>query len=138
MINKTVLPQELETFYIIPALRRYLASAMRESGKKQKEIAHILGINTAAISQYKSAKRGHKITFDEKIAHEIAKSAPLITDRLSYIREVQRLLYVIRLSGSLCEIHKQLSDIPSHCELQIAGCHLTIPQMGGKEEWNRS
>lgn len=121
-----ILPQEIETFYVIPALRRQVALSLHEKGIKQKDIAAILGINTAAISQYRSQKRGHKVDFQPQMQEEIAKSTAKITDRLTYIREMQRLLYVMRLSGSLCEVHKQLSDIPNHCELQAAGCHLTV------------
>ena len=125
MTNQMVLPQEIETFYIIPSLRRQFAMEMKGLSMKQKDIASILGIQSAAISQYASAKRGHKVAFPESIQQEIKHSAPRIKDRISYVREMQRLLYIIRLSGSLCEVHKQLSDVPNQCELQAAGCHMT-------------
>ena len=118
-----ILPQEIETFYVIPALRKHLALEMDKNGVKQKDVAAILGINTAAISQYRSAKRGGKITFNEKMQVEISASASRIADRLSYIRETQRLLRVIREQGVLCTIHKQLANIPEQCEPKSMGCH---------------
>lgn len=125
MVNKIVLPQELETFYVIPALRRQLALAMDEAGMKQKDIAAHLGVNTAAISQYKSKKRGEKVELSLEIVQHIRHSAANIKDQLSYVRETQHLLHLIRTSGALCQIHKQLSTIPSHCEPQLVQCHLT-------------
>lgn len=125
MVNKIVLPQELETFYVIPTLRRQLALAMDEAGMKQKDIAAHLGINTAAISQYKSKKRGEKVELNQEIVQQIKNSAAKIKDQLSYVRETQRLLHLIRTSGVLCQIHKQLSTIPNHCEPQLVDCHVT-------------
>lgn len=126
MVNKIVLPQELETFYVIPVLRRQLALALEEFGMKQKDIAAHLGINSAAISQYKSKKRGEKIELNQEIVQQIKQSAARVKDQLSYVRETQRLLHLIRTSGTLCQIHKQLSTIPSHCEPQLVNCHLTV------------
>ena len=123
MVNKMILPQEIETFYVIPALRKHLALNLDKAGMKQKDIAAILGINTAAISQYRSAKRGGKIKFNENILAEIGTSASRIGDRFSYIKETQRLLRVIREQGVLCTIHKQLANIPAHCEPKSVGCH---------------
>lgn len=125
MVNKIVLPQELETFYVIPALRRQLALAMDEAGMKQKDIAANLGINSAAISQYKSKKRGEKVEFNAEIVQQIKNSAAKVKDQLSYVRETQRLLHLIRISGMLCQIHKQFSTIPNHCEPQLVNCHVT-------------
>lgn len=124
MVNKIILPQELETFYVIPALRRHLALAMDEAGMKQKDIANHLGINTSAISQYKSRKRGEKVELNQEIVQHIKNSATKIKDQLSYVRETQHLLRLIRTSGALCQIHKQLSTIPEHCEPQLVQCHL--------------
>ncbi|MBI2146530.1 hypothetical protein HYU22_04275 [Candidatus Woesearchaeota archaeon] len=127
MVNKMILPQEIETFYVIPALRKHLALELDKNGMKQKDVAAILGINTAAISQYRSAKRGGKIHFNEPIVAEISTSASRINDRLSYIRETQRLLRVIRAQGVLCTIHKQLANIPEQCEPKSVGCqHLEL------------
>ena len=55
MASKLLLPQEIETFYVIPSLRRQLALCLKEKGMKQKDIAQLLGIDTAAVSQYLSA-----------------------------------------------------------------------------------
>ena len=49
---KQLMPQEIEVWYIIPAVRRELAKSMVKIGLKQKQIAVTLGITEAAVSQY--------------------------------------------------------------------------------------
>lgn len=125
MSKKAILhPQEIEVFYIIPSLRRALAESMSKQGMKQKDIASLLGINTAAISQYRSNKRGNLVQFTLEVQAEIQKSAALIKDKLSYFRETQRLLRHIRTTNALCQIHKQFTDIPVGCEPEHIGCHV--------------
>mgnify|MGYP002725741063 CR=1 FL=1 len=120
---KLLLPQEIETFYVIPTLRKHLAVALKKQGMKQKDIASIFGINSAAISQYTSNKRGDKVQLTEEIHSQILTSANLIKDQGSYIREIHRLLYIIRQSKVLCDIHKQFSSVPDSCTVEKAGCH---------------
>ncbi len=125
MAHKAILhPQEIEVFYIIPSLRRALAESMAERGMKQKDIATLLGINTAAISQYRSNKRGNQVQFTAEVQTEIQKSAALIKDKLSYFRETQRLLRHIRTTNTLCQIHKQFTAIPEGCDPEHIGCQV--------------
>ena len=77
------MPQELETFYIIPTIRRYFAHFLKEQGLKQKDIAQILNINSATISQYRSNKRGHRFNFDAGTVVEIKKSVSRILKTLT-------------------------------------------------------
>lgn len=114
-MKKTLLPQEIETFYIIPTLRRHIALELKKKGMKQKDVAELLGINTATISQYTSTKRGHQLQFNDEVVRKIKESLPKINDHFSYIREMQLLLRHIRLSRTFCRIHKQFSNIPLQC-----------------------
>ena len=123
MVKKTfLLPQEIETFYVIPTLRRYIALSLKAGGMKQKDIAALLQINSATISQYASSKRGHKIDFSGEIIAEIGRATGRIKDRFTYVQEVQRLLQMIRRTNVLCLIHKQFSDVPLQCEPLAVGC----------------
>ncbi len=122
--HKTLLhPQEIETFYVLPTLRRYIALGLKERGMKQKDIAQLLGISSASISQYNSTKRGHQVKFPQEIVDEIKKAVGLITDRFTYFQQTQHLLYVIREQKVLCQIHMQFSDVPALCEPLLIGCH---------------
>jgi predicted transcriptional regulator len=115
MVNKILLPQEIEVFYIIPTIRKYIAINLKKQGLKQKDIAAIMMIDTSAISQYASTKRGNKIKINKEVQKEIEKSSKNIKDPFSYIKETQRILRHIR-ENCLCEIHKQISTIPKGCK----------------------
>lgn len=128
MVNKLLLPQEIETFYIIPALRRSFAQHLREQGMKQKDIAGRLNITSASISQYRSTKRGHQIQFPTAVEEEIKKSATAIKDIVTYLRETQRILSFLRQTKALCIIHRQLSHLPAECIPETVGC---LPVKGG-------
>lgn len=123
MPAKILLPQEIETFYVLPTIRRYLTLYLKEQKMPQKDIAAIFGVNTAAISQYHS-KRGHKLEFSKEILTEIKKSAQAIRDPCTYLRETQRLLRIIRSTKTLCQIHHQLSPQSFSCNAKQTGCQL--------------
>lgn len=123
MVNQALLhPQEVEVYYIIPTIRRYLAICMKEHGLKQREIAKILNIKEAAVSQYISNKRGSKLKFSRFIEDSIRESSSKIKDNFSLITETQRILKLIRESGELCSFHKKLSPVPTNCNPLKTGC----------------
>ena len=119
MGKKLLQPQEIEVFYVLPAIKRYLSIFMKKDGLKQNEIAKLLDLETAAVSQYLNNKRGNKVKFGDDVKGEIKISASRIKDNLTFLMETQRLLRVIRKTGTLCEIHRKLCDIPSHCEKNV-------------------
>ena len=120
-------PQEIEVYYIIPAIRRQLAMYMKLSGMKQNKIAGLLHIKNATVSQYISKKRGNKMEFSEEILKEIGKSAKIIKDDFSLLREIQRLLRRIKETREICRIHKELSNVPGTCTPELIDC------FGGEE-----
>ena len=120
-MKKALLPQEIETFYIIPTIRRYITVFLKKK-MKQKEIAAIFQVNSATVSQY-AKKRGHQIDFDPKTINEIKKSAEKITNTLSYLKETQHLIDYIRRTKALCKIHKLLANVPEGCDPEQIGCH---------------
>lgn len=115
-------PQEVEVFYIIPALRKNIAIEMKKNGLKQKQIASLLSIEDAAVSQYINDKRGNKVVLSEDTLNEVGKSALIIKDKISYIRETQRLLRFISDTGEICKIHRQVSEVPENCNPATAQC----------------
>ena len=116
-------PQELEVFYIIPTIRKYLTIYMKEIGKPQKEIAKILGVQESTISQYVKKKRGAEINLSQEIEAKIKEAVPRINNSFDVIRETQSFLKTIRDSGEMCRIHKQLADLPESCDIKIMGCN---------------
>lgn len=122
MAKNILLPQEIETFYIIPTIRRYFSKYLKEKGMKQKEIASILGISSSSISQYTSNKRAHKLDFPLCILQSIQNSAKKISNQQTYIKEMQHLLSIIRNQKVLCKIHQKFADIPDNCDPIKMGC----------------
>ncbi|MBI4159064.1 hypothetical protein HY500_02280 [Candidatus Woesearchaeota archaeon] len=115
-------PQEVESLYIIPALRKHFAVEMKKNGLKQKQIASLLCIEDAAVSQYLNDKRGNKIKLSKDTLNEVSKSTIGIRDKASFLRETQRILRFIGDTGEICKIHKQVSDVPEDCTPVLAQC----------------
>jgi predicted transcriptional regulator len=121
MVNRLLQPQEIEVFYILPAIRRDLAKCMKNDGKSQKEIAKLLGITEPAVSQYMSSKRASKLKFNDELSKEISKSSKLIKDETSLFTEIQRLLSVSRDHKVICQVHHVLGQAPTGCKACYGG-----------------
>ena len=125
------MPQEIEVRYIIPAIRRELASALiKEHKKSQKEVANILGLTEAAISQYRHSKRAKEVVFSGNVADEIKKSAEKIladkNKRQRVIAEISRISNLTTVKHILCDIHRQQSKDLKHCNVCFDENLLTV------------
>lgn len=111
-------PQEIEVFYLLPAIRNAIAQALKKQGKSQRDIALLLGVTESAVSQYLSGKRGA----DERIPEELTAMAELatknITDQQSLIRETQAILAKAKQTKLTCKLHERISkDVPHGCDI---------------------
>lgn len=134
-----MMPQEVEVWYVLPALRRELAKIMKtktvsrvdEDGKKrehkitQKEIAKMLGVTEPAITQYLLKKKGRRSRGDQvaipgRFQTEIEKSADAMIEQFEKLganddmfetmtREINRMIRVMRDDGAMCDFHRQFS-----------------------------
>jgi predicted transcriptional regulator len=144
-----MMPQEVEVWYVLPALRRELAKLMKtktvprvgEDGKTkehkitQKEIARMLGVTEPAITQYLLKKkgrrsRGDQVVIPEKFYPDLEKSADTMIDHYeqggseddmfeTMTREINRLIKVMRDDGAMCDIHRQFS---AHVKDKCSAC----------------
>ncbi len=117
MVNRLLQPQEIEVFYVLPAVRRELATCMKAAGKSQKEIAKLLGVTEPAISQYMSAKRASALKFNDKIKQAISESSVRVNSEIALMREMQRLLHIIRNERVVCQIHEAMGFVPKNCNV---------------------
>ena len=111
------MPQEVEVWYILPALRRELAKVMKfDRGQAQKTIARMLGVTEPAVTQYMLSKkdkpkrsRGDQVKIPESLKPELLKSADTMIDAWSKTspsdnayetttREINRLIEVLGCS----------------------------------------
>ena|SRR3989338_8467830 len=117
-----LLLQEVEVMYIIPTIRRYLAVYMKELGKSQKQTAELLSLRESTVSQYINEKRGCKIILSNDVLMLIKESAGNIVNKFDTIKHMQKILRIIRKTQEICKIHKQVAEMPEHCNPIELGC----------------
>lgn len=120
MVNKSLHPQEVELYYVLPALRREIAACMKADGLSQKQIAALLEVSEPAVSQYFSAKRASTVRFTKKIVDSIKSATSSIKDHKSLVEETQKLLRLARDEGVVCQVHRKLGF--GKCDVEYCLC----------------
>ena len=110
-------PQEIEVWYILPAIRSELVIALKKKGYSQKEIAKLLNVTEPAVSQYAKEKRAQKIKLDAATKKLIKEAAEKIKDSQSAFHQIQRISEHIKHSKALCQLHAQIEGNLSGCEV---------------------
>ncbi|MCB9362911.1 hypothetical protein H6504_05730 [Candidatus Woesearchaeota archaeon] len=114
-----LLPQEIESRYLIPAIRKALVHHWIEDGMSQRNAAQLLDITEAAVSQYLKEKRGSDMKFN-------AKEKSLLKDAADRIKatpeDAMKIIYTasVKLRGAegLCQLHKTHDhDLPEKCRI---------------------
>lgn len=117
MLKNLMQPQEIEAFYIIPAIRAHLAKEMKNLGKNQKEIAKLLGLRESTVSQYINNKRA-TLEFNKNVLDKISKLAKKIKSQNDVIKAVQIALSYIKKSYDTCKLHKKVANsVPPDCKI---------------------
>lgn len=113
------LPQEIEVWYLIPALRKEIAKILiSDFGMNQKQVSQTLKITESAVSQYLKSKRGSELRFSEKDIEEIRKAAVNIVETGDTNEELYRLSVKFRGSNAICNFHKKTdSSVSKDCDL---------------------
>jgi predicted transcriptional regulator len=112
-------PQEVEAFYILPALRRVFAVQLKAQGWSQKKIAETIGVTESAVSQYLSKKRGAKdIIFNAEIIDAVNNASQHIKEQGDFVFHAQQILKNMTETKAICDIHKQVqSEVPHNCDV---------------------
>jgi predicted transcriptional regulator len=117
-------PCQITQWYLLPAISAELVKELKVLGVKQAEIARLLGVTPAAVSQYVKGKRGKVVTFTPDIKKMISKSAKKIAtgeiDDEGLSREICELCIKARRSRLLCGLHKDITGMDRDCELCVA------------------
>lgn len=114
-----MISQEIETYYLIPAIRRELASLMLEMGENQKKIADKLHLTKSAVSQYISGKRGKQFILNKELVRETSKN---IMNGNNYLKEIQKLIQNLKSQRKICAIYSLNNIKPEDCEVCNIGC----------------
>jgi hypothetical protein len=115
------LPQEIEVWYIIPAVRKELAKLLtRKYELSYEKAGKILGISKAAVSQYLSDKRANKIKLNASTKKEIAKSAKVVFENPKLaIQEIQRILKYMKDNKCSCDVCKKYNkEVLGYCNCE--------------------
>jgi predicted transcriptional regulator len=116
-MTKLIFPQELEVWYVLPAIRKRLALALINKGKSQKDVARLMYVTEATISQYKKEKRAKDNFLGIRFDNEFNKSTNnILKESDLFFPEVMRLNSLIKNSGILCELHKEKTTINLPCQ----------------------
>ncbi len=117
-MQKICMPQEIEVWYVLPKIRGELAKELKKQGLNQRQVAEKLGITPAAVSQYMHHKRGEEIVFTPEIMTAVQCAATRIFNGGQPIEQLHHILYLIRQTKLLCEIHrKQFGFEDEHCDV---------------------
>jgi hypothetical protein len=103
------LPQEIEVWYIIPAIRKELARILTTKYKLTfDKTGEILGVSKAAISQYLKKKRACAILIPKDIKKEIEKSAErIVKNNKKAVKEIIKILSLMKKTKCSCQVCKR-------------------------------
>ncbi len=118
-MTKVIQPQELEVFYIIPALRREITHGLRSVGKDQKEIAKLLQVSEPSVSHYVNSHRASQVQFDDKIKEQIKTVSQELNEHKDVVSSTQKLLRLVRDERIICKVCHEVNK-----EQITAGCRV--------------
>lgn len=110
------LPQEIEVWYIIPAIRREIAICFSKEHKiSYDNIASMMGLTKTAISLYISGKRVERIKMHPKALEEVNISCKkIVENKSSVLKEIARILEIIKKKKLHCELCGEMIDGELH------------------------
>jgi uncharacterized protein len=114
-----VLPQEIEVWYVIPAIRKELSLCLvKDFEMSYEKVGNLLGISKAAISQYQKNKRATKVKLPGEALKQVSISCKrLVGNRSDSSFEIQRILDFIKKKDLNCEVcDKEENGILKGCK----------------------
>ncbi len=108
-------PQEVEVWYVIPAIRKGLVEELKKLGVKETDISRILHITKASVSHYLKNSRANEDL--RGIKKEIKRGARLILSGECPTKIIQKLTIISMQKGVTCRIHKRIDGIKNNCQL---------------------
>lgn len=115
-----LLPAEIESKTLIPALRAILAKKLAEEHQiREDEISKMLGVTQAAISNYIRGTRGdpkliQKLMDDKQVSQLINELSDILSSDMAYtpssLAKFISLCNYVKSSLLICEIHHNLES----------------------------
>jgi predicted transcriptional regulator len=118
-----MLPQEIEVWYVLPAIRSEMCKELIGKGLTQRKTAALFGLTEAAVSQYLTNKRAGKVAFKAQFLTELKSVCEMIKEgKMTAYEGLQILCREFRQSGQICAIHRKLEkpgDMPCSCKRRL-------------------
>ncbi len=114
------MPQEIQVWYVIPALRREIAKCLvKDFDMTQREAAEELGVTEAAVSQYFKSRRAKEIDFEEDALELIRDACKRVAESDSSMAEEMYKLSVSKpVKKAMCKMHKANDpNVPEGCRV---------------------
>ncbi len=112
-----IYPQEIEVWYLLPAIRREISKSLVRNGLTQREVALKLGITESAVSQYLKEKRAIEIKFDNSVLNSIEKSSKKISRNENVMKEIEKIIHLMKKTKFICKIHHKYDhSLPENCD----------------------
>jgi predicted transcriptional regulator len=127
-------PYEIVSKSALPALRAMVARRLRlDYDMTQQQVANVLGITQASVSNYTRKTRGMMVSFESDPT--VSKAADIIArglsgkdlDRGEALKSMTDVLDYIRLNHLMCSLHRNLEP-----GFQVAGCRACDGALSGK------
>ncbi|MCJ7615856.1 MAG: hypothetical protein MUO43_04900 [Desulfobacterales bacterium] len=116
-ITKLKPPCELMVRRVLPSVRAEVTRIMVfEHGMLKQDVATILGISNAAVSQYISSKRGAEVNFSDEVKNEILNYVKLLRNSKDDSQENQNFCHICKLIQTKGWLNRHNGD-SSHCVL---------------------
>jgi len=110
-------PQEIEVWYVLPAVRKELVVALKVKGFSQKKIAEYLNITEPAVSQYIKLKRAKDVNLPDKVKKFVKEAAEKIVDKKTAFQQIQEICKHIKETKAICAIHKCMEKGLEKCDV---------------------
>ncbi len=114
-----LLPAEIESKTLIPALRAILAKKLSENNIREDEISKMLGVTQAAVSNYIRGTRGDpnliaKLLTEDQVVQMLNEISENLASNMAYtpasLSKFIGLCNYIKSSLLICEIHHGLES----------------------------
>ena len=113
-----ITPQEVQVWYVFPAVRRLFALSLKKQGLIQRDIAKIMNLTEAAVSQYLKGKRGLDVTLPKKIQQKIEIASKQIrTQKTSFEKEFQKIFRDMDESRFICSVCNSYTSKEPSCQI---------------------
>ncbi len=108
--------QEVEVWYVLPAIRKGLVEELLKKGTKKSKISKMLNITKASISHYTKNNRGNDLSLS-RMKIDIKRGAKKILEGECPTKVIQSLLIISLKKGVTCQIHKRIDNIKEECNI---------------------